>query len=68
MASLSPDHVIFLQSLPKAELHAHLNGSIPIKIILELAQQYPSASTSAERTEVTDTIENFRSGVAFNEI
>jgi len=63
LASLSPDNVTFLQSLPKAELHAHLNGCIPIKTILELAQQY-----SEHTAEVADTIEKLGSGVDFNEI
>ncbi|KAG2053922.1 Metallo-dependent hydrolase [Suillus hirtellus] len=67
LASLCPDDLIFLQALPKAELHAHLNGSIPIKTILELAQQY-SPSTAAQTTEVADTLEKLRSGVVFNEI
>ncbi|KAG1808039.1 uncharacterized protein BJ212DRAFT_1281237 [Suillus subaureus] len=66
LASLCSDDVIFLQSLPKAELHAHLNGSIPIKTILELAQQYPHSS--AQTTEVADTIEKLKSGVILNEI
>ncbi|KIK38650.1 hypothetical protein CY34DRAFT_809129 [Suillus luteus UH-Slu-Lm8-n1] len=66
LASLCPDDVIFLQSLPKAELHAHLNGSIPIKTILELAQQY--SPSSAQTTEVADTIEKLRSGVILNDI
>jgi adenosine deaminase len=66
LSSLSPDDVIFLQSLPKAELHAHLNGSIPIKTILELAQQY--SPSSAQTTAVADTIEKLKSGVILNEI
>ncbi|KAG1829971.1 Metallo-dependent hydrolase [Suillus variegatus] len=67
LASLCPNDLIFLQALPKAELHAHLNGSIPIRTILELAQQY-SPSTAAQTTEVADTLEKLRSGVVFNQI
>ncbi|KAG2099640.1 Metallo-dependent hydrolase [Suillus discolor] len=69
LASLCPDDLVFLQALPKAELHAHLNGSIPIQTILELAQQY-SPSTVAQTTEVTDTLEKLRvkSGIVFNEL
>ncbi|KAG2338815.1 Metallo-dependent hydrolase [Suillus weaverae] len=66
LASLRPGDVIFLQSLPKAELHAHLNGSIPIKTIMELAQQY--SPSSAQTTEVAGTIEKLMSGVILNEI
>ncbi|KAG1758462.1 Metallo-dependent hydrolase [Suillus occidentalis] len=66
LASLRPDDVNFLQSLPKAELHAHLNGSIPIKTLLELEQQY--SNSSAQTPEITDTIEKFKSGIDFNEI
>jgi adenosine deaminase len=66
LASLRPDDVNFLQSLPKAELHAHLNGSIPIKTILELEQQY--SNSSAQTPEITDTIEKFKSGIDFHEI
>jgi adenosine deaminase len=66
LASLCPDNVTFLQSLPKAELHAHLNGCIPIKTILELAQQ--CSSSSEHTSEVAETIEKLGSGVDFNEI
>ncbi|KAG1814312.1 uncharacterized protein BJ212DRAFT_1482058 [Suillus subaureus] len=66
LASLSPDNVVFLQSLPKAELHAHLNGSIPIKTILELAQQY--SSSGAHTADVADAVEKLGSGADFNEI
>ncbi|KAF9031374.1 adenosine deaminase-like protein [Hymenopellis radicata] len=37
--SLSPSQISFLQSLPKAELHAHLNGSIPLQVLYELASE-----------------------------
>jgi adenosine deaminase len=65
LASLRPDDVNFLRSLPKAELHAHLNGSIPIRTILELAQQ--CLNPSAQTPEITETIEKFRSGIDFSE-
>ena len=40
---LSPAQLAFLERLPKAELHAHLNGSIPLPILQELAREYLSA-------------------------
>ena len=42
--SLSSSQIYFLQSLPKAELHAHLNGSIPISVLQELGSEYDSAN------------------------
>ncbi|KAJ8515282.1 hypothetical protein ONZ45_g7268 [Pleurotus djamor] len=39
--SLSPSQVDFIKNLPKAELHAHLNGSIPIATLKDLARDYP---------------------------
>ncbi|KAH9177081.1 adenosine deaminase-like protein [Lactarius sanguifluus] len=44
---LSPAQLAFLDRLPKAELHAHLNGSIPLPLLQELAQEYLSAPTIA---------------------
>jgi adenosine deaminase len=44
---LSPAQLAFLERLPKAELHAHLNGSIPLPLLHELAQEYLSAPTTA---------------------
>lgn len=40
LASLTEDEVLFLQNLPKAELHAHLNGSIPLSVLRHLANEY----------------------------
>jgi adenosine deaminase len=74
LASLQADDVDFLRSLPKAELHAHLNGSIPINTILELAQKYlpstaqlPSNAQTAEKKAVAKTMEHLKSGVSLNE-
>jgi adenosine deaminase len=69
LASLQTDDVDFLRSLPKAELHAHLNGSIPINTILELAQQYsPSIVQTTEQEAVAKTIERLKSGVLLDDI
>jgi len=53
--TLSLSKIQFLQLLPKAELHAHLNGSIPITTLKELASEYlnlspvhPSQTISAD--------------------
>ena len=39
LAALSKEQKDFLQNLPKAELHAHLNGSIPLECLQELARK-----------------------------
>ncbi|KAJ7242880.1 hypothetical protein B0H12DRAFT_1055486 [Mycena haematopus] len=43
--SLTSTQISFLQKLPKAELHAHLNGSIPVPVILELARNHRVSGT-----------------------
>ncbi|KAK1222657.1 hypothetical protein PQX77_014495 [Marasmius sp. AFHP31] len=43
LQSLTPSQIDHIQNLPKAELHAHLNGSIPIPTLLELLSEYESS-------------------------
>lgn len=46
--SLDPDEIAFLQGLPKAELHAHLHGSIPLQTLRRLAANFsPSPDIEA---------------------
>ncbi|KAF7365465.1 Adenosine deaminase-like protein [Mycena venus] len=45
LRSLTSAQVSFIQTLPKAELHAHLNGSIPVPVILELARDHKASGT-----------------------
>ena len=40
LGALTQEQVSFIQTLPKAELHAHLNGSIPIPLLRELAREH----------------------------
>ena len=40
LSSISPDHVSFIWSLPKAELHVHLNGCIPLALLQDLATSF----------------------------
>ncbi|KAJ7610309.1 hypothetical protein DFH06DRAFT_1308768 [Mycena polygramma] len=46
LRSLTPDQISFVQKLPKAELHAHLNGSIPVPVLLDLARDYRGTASS----------------------
>ncbi|KAI0078533.1 adenosine deaminase-like protein [Panus rudis PR-1116 ss-1] len=74
LRSLSPFQLTFLQKLPKAELHAHLNGSIPIGTLQELARERAStavsndANTSSLPEEVLAGITRLQQGVVLNEI
>lgn len=45
LEALDAKQVLFLRALPKAELHAHLNGCIPLSVLQELAHDYASADT-----------------------
>lgn len=46
LEKLTPAQIAFLQELPKAELHAHLNGSIPLSLLQTLASEYLSQPSS----------------------
>ncbi|KAJ7583564.1 Metallo-dependent hydrolase [Mycena floridula] len=62
MGSLTQTQVSFLSALPKAELHAHLNGSIPLSVLQSLAQKQTSVLPSS------DAILKLQQGVELNEI
>ncbi|KAH9947357.1 Metallo-dependent hydrolase [Amylocystis lapponica] len=71
LSSLTPTQIQFLQVLPKAELHAHLNGSIPLPILQDLAQHFldTHASQLPEELDIVSAgITRLRNGVTFNEI
>ncbi|PPQ79136.1 hypothetical protein CVT25_002869 [Psilocybe cyanescens] len=53
LGTLTPEQILFLQSVPKAELHAHLNGSIPIPTLQELASENLAARASSSQSEST---------------
>lgn len=63
LAALTPAQLSFIRSLPKAELHAHLNGSIPLSVLQSLAaerlQSDPSSAANLAALE---------KGVVLNEI
>ncbi|KIK23233.1 hypothetical protein PISMIDRAFT_100779 [Pisolithus microcarpus 441] len=65
--SLSPSDVDFLQSLPKAELHAHLNGSIPLQTLVDLAHERPTVPVDTT-DEIAEKIAILRSGLTLDGI
>lgn len=67
LQSLSDGDIAFLQGLPKAELHAHLNGSIPLHTLQGLATKYGSASENLS-IDITGTIAKLQSGFILTEI
>lgn len=66
--SLTPSQITFLQTLPKAELHAHLNGSIPINVLQDLAREHITTSDHDESEVVQRGLENLVRGIELREI
>jgi len=68
--ALTPSQVDFLKALPKAELHAHLNGSIPLPVLQQLAKEYvpPDADPSATPSAIQSGIERLQDGIVLDEI
>lgn len=56
LESLSSEQITFLKLLPKTELHAHLNGCVPLKVLRELADEagVPLPVVHKSLTEVHD--------------
>ncbi|KZS92521.1 adenosine deaminase-like protein [Sistotremastrum niveocremeum HHB9708] len=67
LASLSPDDVAFLQSIPKAELHAHLHGSIPISVLQSLARK-SKTSNAQYNDSITKGLKILEDGVQLEAI
>ena len=67
LRALTPSQLSFLQQLPKAELHAHLNGSIPLPVLQDLAREYAESNPTADPT-IAAGIERLRAGVELNAI
>jgi adenosine deaminase len=69
LASLTEEQRDFLISIPKAELHAHLNGSIPLPVLQELALERIRAQLAGEDDEVVKKgIEILENGVELKRI
>ena len=66
LQSLPAEDIAFLQGLPKAELHAHLHGSIPLQTLQRLAAKFnPAPDIEAG---VAAAIARLQSGFTLNEI
>jgi adenosine deaminase len=68
---LSPSQIAFLERLPKAELHAHLNGSIPFPVLQELAHEYVSSlgtgdSANTAAAQIRAEVQRLQAGITFN--
>lgn len=68
LESLSLDQVSFIQSLPKAELHAHLNGCIPLQCLQQLADRFTSDTETIPSESIRSGIETLKKGVVLTTI
>ncbi|KAF9779740.1 Metallo-dependent hydrolase [Thelephora terrestris] len=66
--ALTPSQMDFLKALPKAELHAHLNGSIPLPVLQQLAREYYVAPDTDSDSSFQTEIERLREGVVLETI
>lgn len=65
---LTSSQLSSIQKLPKAELHAHLNGSIPLPVLQELARTYVPSDSSPSSDVVQAGLAQLQSGVQLVEI
>lgn len=65
LRALTPSQLAFLQHLPKAELHAHLNGSIPLPLLQDLAREYTPAPSDVD---ILATVQRLQAGVELSSI
>jgi adenosine deaminase len=73
LGALNPEQIKFLQGLPKAELHAHLNGSIPLSTLQILAKDYADSAPSRDSHDqhqllIQSGLERLQHGVVLEEI
>lgn len=68
--ALTSSQVDFLRALPKAELHAHLNGSIPLPALQQLAREYIPSNTDSDSTllAIQSGIKQLQDGIVLNDI
>ncbi|KAJ7206323.1 Metallo-dependent hydrolase [Mycena pura] len=66
--SLTANQIAFIQTLSKAELHAHLNGCIPISELQQLASEYSRKSDKPSSDAVQQGIDKLQRGVVLDEI
>lgn len=66
LSSLSPSQVQFIRELPKAELHAHLNGCIPLECLQELVLDSNIAGNTS--VDVIRGVEKLKNGVKLDAI
>jgi adenosine deaminase len=64
VSSLSDAQLTFINSLPKAELHAHLNGCIPLEVLRDLAKDYSAEQDSM----IESSIKQIQDGIELNEL
>jgi adenosine deaminase len=74
LRALTPSQLSFLERLPKAELHAHLNGSIPLPLLQDLAREYTPPSDVdvgvgvEAAADVLATVQRLKEGVELSGI
>jgi adenosine deaminase len=70
LSTLTPSQARFLEQLPKAELHAHLNGSIPLSTLKQLAAEHLAAQspTSLSTDAITQGIDLLVAGPSLEKI
>jgi adenosine deaminase len=68
LASLSSSQRSFLENLPKVELHAHLNGCIPLPCLQALAREFDPGDNLDIADSIRKTLSVLASGAAFDNI